>query len=604
MKPLEFNEEFDALAKADAEKLKASEGLAQTKIQLPGLVKGTTKPRLQILKADPDVTVADLRDILAQSDEFYDRGIPVRLTQSKTVGTAIQILAPDALIILAHQLCRPFEAKQAQDGNWTERNTRLPKDVAMMYLAWQGSWNLRPLNGITSAPMLSEDGAISGGEGYDASSGIWQEDVPDVSNLIPIRPTHDDAKAALSRLRETFATFCFADAQTVIDPVTKVNKIDLAFQPGRDESAFLVALLTAVCRPSLHLAPGILLHAAPLSGAGAGKGLLARCIAQIAFGRDPHAVTAGPDNQELEKRIAAELIQGSPVVFLDNLNNRAFKSDQLASAITERPARVRVFGKLEMVALNTCALIMLTGNGLTVTEDLARRFIAIELDPKTEDPESRRFHIDIRAEVGNRRSELLAACLTIWRWGRLQNLESGLPLGSFEQWCKWVRDPLLALGCQDPVARVREAKNRDSQRQQVLEFFNAWHLKYGDRALTIAQLNQDILGLIDPQGRGRQFATAKIQKLVGTRIGGLLLSCQQPAGKWGTATYAITPIAVTESTDDRSDGAPLALTINTKQQLPRTGQGSSPMTPMPPMPLPVAEEVIAASDPQPWRMKL
>jgi len=27
-----------------------------------------------------------------------------------------------------------------------------------------------------------------------------------------------------------------------------------------------------------------------MSGAGAGKGLLARCICNIAFGRDPHAV--------------------------------------------------------------------------------------------------------------------------------------------------------------------------------------------------------------------------------------------------------------------------------------------------------------------------
>jgi hypothetical protein len=41
------------------------------------------------------------------------------------------------------------------------------------------------------------------------------------------------------------------------------------------------------------LAPGVLLRAAPMSGAGAGKGLLARCMCIIAFGRDPHAVTAG-----------------------------------------------------------------------------------------------------------------------------------------------------------------------------------------------------------------------------------------------------------------------------------------------------------------------
>ena len=60
------------------------------------------------------------------------------------------------------------------------------------------------------------------------------------------------------------------------------------------------------------MAPGVLFRAAPMSGAGAGKGLLARCICNIAFGRDPHAVTSGATAEELEKRIAAELMQGSP----------------------------------------------------------------------------------------------------------------------------------------------------------------------------------------------------------------------------------------------------------------------------------------------------
>ena len=148
-----------------------------------------------------------------------------------------------------------------------------------------------------------------------------------------------------------------------------VPVVDLSKPPGRDESAFLVALLTAGCRPSLHLAPGVLLRAAPMSGAGAGKGLLARCICIIAFGREPHAVTAGATAEELEKRIAAEFMQGSPALFLDNLNNTAFKSDLLASAITERPARVRLLGKSQMVPLNASAFVIMTGNGWTVSED-------------------------------------------------------------------------------------------------------------------------------------------------------------------------------------------------------------------------------------------
>lgn len=230
----------------------------------------------------------------------------------------------------------------------------------------------------------------------------------------------------------------------------------------------------------MHLAPGTLLRAAPVSGAGAGKGLLARCVCNVAFGREPHAVTGGATAEELEKRIAAELIGGSPVLFLDNLNNTSFKSDLLASAITERPARVRLLGHSQMMPLNASALIILTGNGLTVSEDLARRFIGIELDPRTEDAEARPFKTDIRAEVTARRPELLAALLTIWRWGRTAaGVKPGLTLGSFEQWGRWVRDPLLALGCQDPAERVSEAKERDGRRQAVGELFTLWWEKYG-----------------------------------------------------------------------------------------------------------------------------
>ena len=72
-----------------------------------------------------------------------------------------------------------------------------------------------------------------------------------------------------------------------------------------------------------------------------------------------------------------------------------------------------------MVPLNATAFVILTGNGLTVSEDLARRFIAVDFDPRAEDPEARRFTTDIRAEVTARRTELLAALLTIWRWGRI-----------------------------------------------------------------------------------------------------------------------------------------------------------------------------------------
>jgi hypothetical protein len=148
------------------------------------------------------------------------------------------------------------------------------------------------------------------------------------------------------------------------------------------------------------------------------QGLLVRAICAIAFGIRPRAFTAGHDRQELEKRIAADLVQAAPALFLDNVNGAILRSDTLATVITERPARVRVFGELRMAVLNSTAFIAITGNGLTVSEDLARRFINCKLDAGCEDPESRPFGSGFLEQIEQDRVHLLSSALTIWRFGR------------------------------------------------------------------------------------------------------------------------------------------------------------------------------------------
>jgi hypothetical protein len=550
------------------------------------------KPRLFVENAAPDRTVTALRDILVDAGGLFDRGVPIRLAFDQVQkGTVAQILSPDVLVLLAHRVCRPYALKEKR-GNLVEVDARLPRPLAVMYLDWRGEWRLPPLNGIASSPLLENDGAILSGEGYDPASGMWRERVPDLAALVPLRPNRAEAEAALLRIRRTFQTFCFADADLI--HVDGLDVVDCTRPPRQDESACLAALLTAVCRPSLPLAPGILIRAAPVSGAGAGKGLLARCLSLIAFGREPHAVTAGSKAEELEKRISAELIEGNPVLMLDNLNNTAFRSSLLASAITERPAKVRILGRSKMVPLNASALVVLTGNGLTVSEDLARRFIVVELDPRTEDPEARHFPNDIRAEVAGDRTELLAAALTIWRWGRIAQLPEGRAFGSFETWGRWVRDPLIALGCTDPVERITETKERDGRRQATAELFATWWNIHGERPVALRQLHGDIKGLIDPQGRGRQYISAQLERLAGTRIAGFVLTRQPASGRWGVATYAMKSVGGPEMHRDHrehpNDSGPCApgsgpydpYAHGRAEDLREAS--AAPMPPMPPMP--------------------
>jgi hypothetical protein len=147
--------------------------------------------------------------------------------------------------------------------------------------------------------------------------------------------------------------------------------------------------------------------------------------------------------------------------------------------------------------------------------------------------------------VGKRREELMVALLTVWRWGRQNDLAPGLALGSYGQWCNWVRDPLLALDCTDPVERIAANKQRDPWRQSIMQIFDAWRKYHGDHPVAVADLHDEVRYAIDPQKRGRQYRTAFLAKLAGTRTGGYVLTHQLPAGKWGATTYRL------ESADGR-----------------------------------------------------
>jgi hypothetical protein len=491
------------------------------------------KPELIVHGSDRPETVRALLKLLQKAGNLYDRGgVLVTLVRPADGGPPIaRELVANNVIVEAHQLCQPVRFKKGE-----KKEITLPTPVAQMLLDLY-EWGVPPLAGITTAPLLEPDGSILIKAGYTRSHTMWCEPVPDLK--VPASPTRADADAALLRLRQAFQTFPFADSPLV--RTSPIMVVDLSRPPSAAESACLHGLLTACCRASLWLAPGLLIVAPEVSGAGSGKGLLVRAICTIAFGHPPSAFTPGHDRQELDKRFVAALIEGGSSVFLDNVNSTALRSDTLASVLTERPSYVRILGHTRMVPLNCTAFIAVTGNGLSVSEDLARRFVECGLDPQCEDPEVRPFAPGFLAKIEAQRADLLSDALTIWRWGR-QNphvLTRGLPFGSFETWAEWVRDPLLTLGCADPVEQVQTAKAKDPRRRQTQEIFAEWWRQHMSYPVTATQLAVPVLGLVDPQGRGRQFVAVRLMQLTGTRASGFVLTRQEAAGKWSPATYAL-----------------------------------------------------------------
>ncbi|WP_376091229.1 hypothetical protein ACE7GA_21345 [Roseomonas sp. CCTCC AB2023176] len=536
---------------AAAERVRQAEDAAP-----PPDVDGRGRARLYLDPADlPDVA-RDLAGHLARIPHLFDRGGPVRLREDAGTGAmTADPLTADGVIAEAHRVTRPWRYVRAGDA-MKVLDVTLPDRVARLYLADPTAWGLRPLAGIAAAPLLHDDGTIHGAEGYDPRSRMWCRAVPALD--VPAEPSEDDARAALLTLRRHLRTFAFADAPRARAEGIAVEVVDTSRPPAADESAALVALLTAVCRPSLPLAPGAVVRAPPYSGSGTGKGLLVRVLCGIAFGAPPSAMTAGQDAAELDKRLTAALIGAAPVLFLDNLNATALKSDVLASAITESPAEVRRLGRSEVVRLNPSAFVAITGNGLRLSEDMARRFLAVELDAGLEDPEARAFPGDIVADTLADRARLLSAALTVWRWGRQRGaaLKPGKPMGSFGTWARWCRDPLLALGCQDPAVRIAEAKAADPRRQAIGELFAAWWATHGTAEVTIAALADAVKVIADPAGRGRQYLATRIAGLAGTRAGGFVLMVHRPEGRHSPDRYSLRETAPASPASMGGDASP------------------------------------------------
>jgi hypothetical protein len=105
-----------------------------------------SKPRLLIDHCNPHHTVAALRDILAaQVNAIYERGFPVRLAFDQLQdGMIAQVMTPEAIVLLAHTVCRPYALKTLRDGTIVEVDARLPRPIAVMYLGWRGEWRLAP----------------------------------------------------------------------------------------------------------------------------------------------------------------------------------------------------------------------------------------------------------------------------------------------------------------------------------------------------------------------------------------------------------------------------------------------------------------------------
>lgn len=318
-----------------------------------------------------------------------------------------------------------------------------PPDWCVRAVHSRGRWRgIRRLRGITSTPVLRRDGTVCQSPGYDPETRLLY--VPEgESPTICENPTRADALEALGMILGLVVDFPFA---------TEAHR-----------SAWLAFLLTAVGRPAF--AGPAPLFLADANCPGTGKTMLMELVAMIVTGRDFARMTNPEDNAEARKAITSIVMQGDPLILIDNVAG-ALGTPAMDAALTGTTWKDRLLGTNRAVELPLRCVWAASGNNVALKGDIARRVCHIALRTQVENPEERTGfrHSDLVGHVRQERGRYLSAALTILRaWfvaGKpTQQLKSW---GSFDGWGSIIRQAIAWLGipdCGETRTELRQASD-------------------------------------------------------------------------------------------------------------------------------------------------
>jgi hypothetical protein len=394
---------------------------------------------------------------LAVSRRHYQRGglITTVVTDPGTRETRVQEISQPALV-RALAGAATWEKFDGRAKDWVR--TDPPARHAMVLFDSTIYNHLPVLNGLTRQPYLRPDGSLTTSDGYDAATGMFG--VFDAREFaVPDSPSRAEAESALRGLEELLGEFSFAG--------------------NTDKAAALCAILTAAVRPSLPRAP--MFHARA-HVVGSGKSYLCELVTAFATPQRGTPTTFPGDDEECRKLLLAELLRAPAVIEFDNLTGNLVAHKSLCTALTSEHMSGRILGVSKTATVNTRALFLSSGNNVGPVQDMTRRCITIDLDPRCEVPAARSFkRPDLVSDVLRERGRYISDALTIVRaW-----IAAGKPraecksFAGFGEWSDLCRQPLLWLDLADPVNSVFDAIADDPERETLAQFLEEWFSVFG-----------------------------------------------------------------------------------------------------------------------------
>jgi hypothetical protein len=195
---------------------------------------------------------------------------------------------------------------------------------------------------------------------------------------------------------------------------------------------------------------------------GSGKSLLMRFALSAVYG--PPAESGKPDTEsEFEKVLDTAALARLPFLVLDDCRN--LHSQALNRFVTSPVHACRKMHSQVMATVTKNTQVLATGNALTISEDLDRRALVIDLFVPGE-AVGRKFNREITPawlSSHTTRARFLAALWALVRRWR----DEGMPMnteyrrGSFEEWSGLIGGMVLACGMSNPFAPRQAANGGD-----------------------------------------------------------------------------------------------------------------------------------------------
>lgn len=342
-----------------------------------------------------------------------------------------------------------------------------PSEIAQAISATPELFGVPELKYLTNVPTILPDGTITETTGYyPEHKAYYTGKFP--CGGIPDNPTEEDVRAAVETIEDILCDFPFVD---------------------QDKAHIFALLLSLTGRLLIDGSiPPFMISAAT---AGTGKSKLTDLVSIITQGFVSGKATWPSNEDEMNKQLITHLASGSRYIIFDNVNNK-LDSATFASFTTSQIYEGRYLGSNKRAKLDNFATVVLTANNPTMSQEVARRFITVDLIALGSCPEDRTGfkHPNLIQYVRDNQPKLLAATLTLWRYWHCKGKPlSKHQLGSFEAWSERIGGVLGLIGIPGFLAnRERVRQRTDVESEECTDFVEAWFETYGTKLVTATQL--------------------------------------------------------------------------------------------------------------------